>query len=411
MSSRKLVFTILTVGLVTGVAACGSSGSAAVPATSTGHKATGTPVKVMVILDESASNALISEPQNHAGISAGLLRINNYGGLGGSGRPVQVVYCDDELNPNTADACVRQAASDPSIVALIGTSVSLPVDSLIESSGLADIGAFPFIAGNFTDPNLFATNGGAISAGGGQANLMHTVLDKETLSAGVLAYPAAVENVAIQNAVLKSCGGQPVVRTVQVPVTATDVSSYVATMAQNVDGIITNTTPAQQQQYLLALQHQGSKVPLTFVDSELTPEAISSLGAAANGTPVVSYYPPDNVDVAGNRQYLADMAAAGETANLNDNAKASWVAMQLFSYAMKGATTFTRATILARMRNVSGFTAGGLTPPLNFSGTAPDSSYPRLFNLNYYAGEIENGKVVASGSSAGKPIPVFCGQK
>ena len=385
-----------------------STGSTTPAPSGTTSKAAGAPIKVMVMLDEIPSNAAVSEPQNHAGITAGLLRINNHGGLGGSGRPVEAVYCATQLDPNAANSCVRQAESDPSILAFVGTSVAEPIDSLIETSGMANIGGLPFIAGNFTDKNLFATNAGAIAAGGGQANLMFKVMRKTKLSAGVLAIPAAVANVAIQNTVLQSCGGSPVIRTVQVPLTAADVSSYVASMAEGADGIITNTTPPQAQQYILALKRAGSSVPVALVNSQLTPATIKSMGSALTGIPVVGYYPPADSTSQGNQEYLADMAAAGQDANLNDNAENSWVALQLMNFALKGATTFTRASILQTMNNVAGFTADGLIPPLTFSAAPPNPAYPRVFNLTYYPGVVQGGKIVGTNGPTTTAVPIFC---
>jgi hypothetical protein len=78
---------------------------------------------------------------------------------------------------------------------------------------------------------------------------------------------------------------------------------------------------------------------------------------------------------------------------------------------MRGAAKFTRASILTAMNKVKGFTADGLIPSLDFSAKPPNASYPRIFNLTYYAGVVQNGKIAASGKNAGKATPVFCSGK
>lgn len=394
---------------IVGSACSSKSGSTTAGSTSSAAgKATGSPIKVMAIIDEISSNATVSVPQLHAGLQAGINRINSNGGLGGSGHPLQVEFCATELDPNAANSCVRKAQGDSSIVAFVGSLVSEPIDGLIEASGLADIGPLPVISGNYTDKNLFAAVGGGLSANGGQANMMATILHKSKLSAGVLGIPAAVASVDLTNAVLKSCRAPNVMRTVQVPLTATDVSSYVASMANGADGIVTGTTPAQAQQFLVALKRAGSTIPMPLVNSQLNPVTIKSLGSTLEGTPVVGYFPPSNSTAAGNKEYLADMAAAGQSDNLNDNAELGWVATQLLNYAVKGQTTFTRESILAAMNKVNGFTADGLLPPLDFTKSGPLADYRRIVNPTYYPGVVKDGKIVTFDGGPAKAVNVFC---
>ncbi len=98
--------------------------------------ASGEPVKVMMILDESAAVNLFQDSPK-AGAQARVDRINAEGGLGGSGQPVELDFCITDLDPNKALACAQEAADDPSYVAVAGSQSSTTETSpVFEGAGL-----------------------------------------------------------------------------------------------------------------------------------------------------------------------------------------------------------------------------------------------------------------------------------
>lgn len=384
--------------------ACGSSDSndSSSSTAASVNKATGSPVKVMMILDESdAANVHLDEAR--AGAAARVKRINESGGLGGSGHPVDVTYCQTKLDPNTANDCARQAAKDPGIVATVGSVVSEDVGGILKSAGLANVMGQPFTAGDFSLPNSFPTNGGAI-AGGGIATIAAKDLGAKKVNCGVVQLPGAQQAVQLQNAALASNGAKPLAKVVQIPVTASDVSSQVSAMADGADAVTTIVSPAQSQQLLLARQQLGIKVPFIGASAAFPSASLKALGPAADDLLLQAFYPTDDVDLPGNTAFKADMKAAGSQDKAGDLAKEDWVSFDLFNYAMKGAKTFTRASVMTALNGVTDYDAGGLTPVLNFSKPGPDPKFPRIHNLSYFFAKIDNGKAVSAGTGKLEPI-------
>src|SRR5690554_3364485 len=99
--------------VLTLVAALALVGITAIPA-SAGRKPTGEPIKVMVIHEKSAG---VANPEIPEGAQAAARAMNKKGGIGG--RPVRVLVCDTENDPNKATECGRRAV-DEGVVALIG---------------------------------------------------------------------------------------------------------------------------------------------------------------------------------------------------------------------------------------------------------------------------------------------------
>lgn len=390
-------------------AACSSSKSQT-GASSTGSskdtaKAVGTPVKVSFIVDESQAKN-VSQAAIRAGIKAAVQRINNSGnGLGGSGHPIDLQTCVTNLDPNQAADCARRAANDPSVVATVGNVLTEDENSIFESAGLPVIPAYPTNAGDFSSPVVFLTNGGSVIAASGSATL--AVKDIQAKRVGILNpdYAVSVKNTQFIDATLQALGAPTLIHPVRVPLTASDISSYVASAAQGVDAVLLLLPPGQSQQALLGAQSQGIKVPFVELGLAQTPDLLKSVGAAANGVQVANWFPTSDVEVPGNKQFEADVSAAGETDQSGDAAKSAWLAFQLLDRAAKGLTTLDRSTLLKGLKGATDFDGGGLTPKLDFSKPGPDAKFPRVLNWTYFDAAIKDGKLVSAGSGSLEPIP------
>jgi ABC-type branched-subunit amino acid transport system substrate-binding protein len=390
-----------------GAGGSGAGGGGAGGGTVSGIRASGTPVRVMAILDESDA-ANVSLPDARAGILARVKRINETGnGLGGSGRPVEVVFCRSEVDPNKAADCARQAAGDPSIVAVVGSAVAEDVNPILAAAGLANIGPAPLSAGDFTSPTAFNTSGGSVAEAGGEGAIACRELHLARINAGRVQLDVAAQATQLVNQVLGSWHGAPLGRNVDIPVGATDVSAQVSAMADGADAVVLAVLPVQAQQVLLARRQLGVDTPFLATAQMLTAQALTSLGDAAEGTDIAALYPTDDVDLPGNRAYVRDMRAAGGYDQADDTAKGGWVAFDLFDHVARGLATINRATVLRAMRASADYNAGGLTPTLNFAGKAASPMLPRLYNLTYFHARVHDGKFVSAGS--GRSEPVFGG--
>lgn len=144
------------------IAAAGDGASAAAAKTTTRP-----PVKVMVIVDQKLSQH-VDQKYVIAGDRAAVKPINANGGLGGSGRPLEMVICNTNLDQDRANACARKAARDPKYVAVVGSLTIQTIDADLAKAGLAVLPSVPGAVADYYEPNVFNTNGGGLSSTVGQ---------------------------------------------------------------------------------------------------------------------------------------------------------------------------------------------------------------------------------------------------
>lgn len=384
---------------------CGSSGSDT--STASGgetHKATGSPVKVMTILDASKAKN-ITQDYLVAGNEAAVRTINDtLNGLGGSGHPIEVEICETDLDPNKAAACARKAADDPSYVAVVGgLALETEVVTTLEAAQVPLIPGCPAAPGEYTSPIVFNTNGCQVISPIAQADMAASAGAKAValMTNGLAGTEVAEANYANT---MKS-HGLPTPKEVVVPLTATDISPYVAEAANGTGAVIVALAPpAQTNQTLTSRLNQGLDTPFIIFGLNITPTSLETMGAAGDGVMLPAWYPPPTSSAPGEKRYLDSMKAAGHEDSVGDYSQSGWVAFDLLNYATRGMQTFDRASVLKALNSVSDYTGDGLTPPLDFSKPAPNPDYPRIYNWSYFPGKIENGAVVPVGDK--QPVMV-----
>jgi hypothetical protein len=358
----------------------------------------------MAILDESqAVNLLL--PDARAGSKARATSINGSGGLGGSGHPVDVTYCVTNFSQSGADACVHQAASDPSYVAIVGSVSGMNISSGLQAAGLAEIDAVPLDVSALQNPISFPNNPGPLStAAAAVVGLRDLHMTK--MSILEIGAPQATVLTSITNSILASWKAAPLVKAVTIPIGASDVSSQLTTAAQGVQGMITAVLPAVEQQLFVARSQLGLSVPIITSNAYWTAESLKST-PAADGASGFSTYPTSDIAVPGNTAFAKDMTAIGDASqvNVSDQAKAAWISFDMLSTACKGLTTITKATVLNAMNHLTDYTAGGLTATIDFTKPGPNPNYNRVRNFSYFWDKVSNGKFVSAGK--GKLEPMF----
>ena len=406
---------MLAVAAMLCLAACGHSGASkqASAGTSPGRtgvaacrKATGPRVKILTMLDESqAANVYL--PNLRAGINAGVHRINCEGGLGDVGSPVQVDFCVTSMNPNQVQACAGSAINNKSYVAAVGDEVQeSDPGSEFAAAGLPDIPADALTLSELTGATTFNTNAAVIHAAG-EATLACHLRYKKTNQL-FLDVPDTAVVIRLENQALRSYGCAPIAKTVKVPLTATDLSAEVYAASAGADAVILNLSPHDVVQAFAARQQLGIQTPFMAEGAVMSADTLKAVGDKANGMLVADWYPPGNVSSAGNREFLADMSAVGQSGEADDMARAGWVATDLLATAAHGLRTVSRASVLKALRSMTSFDAAGMTPPLDFTKPAPDPQYPRVFNLTISPSIVAGGQFKAV---SGLPtfIPIFKG--
>jgi len=400
MTVRRITATLaiaaIAAGAMSGVAGAGSSG-----------KATGEPVKVVVILDESEAQGLRFDTAR-AGIRAKVADINAHGGLGGSGRPVKVEYCVTELDPNKDAECAREAADDPDVIAVVASVIGYgdSVNPILEEAGLANIGGTAFSQSDGLSPIAYPVMGGLVAAVGCQATILADKAGAKNISVAYSDTPGAElgavladQTLAPRNLAVKNKG--------VVPLGKPDVSAEVTAIADGSDGIVTASDGETAKKIIRTARQLGLDVALAGSGAQqFTPEAIEALGDAADGVYLALWFATDDTKAPGVKEYLAGLKKIHASDKSDDLAKNSWLALSLLDRAAEGQQTIDRASILSGLAGISDFDTGGLTPTLDFTqpGSFLGGAQPRIVNDSCTYGRIKDGKIVSAGKGFVDPF-------
>jgi branched-chain amino acid transport system substrate-binding protein len=113
------------------------------------------PIRLGSLIDASgfqAGNVL-------AGAQAAVKDVNSHGGI--RGRPIEVLNCDDQRDPNLALRCAHQLAA-AGVVATVGnlTAFGQVEDPILDQAGIAQVGSYPLVPEDSTLPTGFPFDGG-----------------------------------------------------------------------------------------------------------------------------------------------------------------------------------------------------------------------------------------------------------
>lgn len=358
----------------------------------TSAPATGDPITVWVI-EDSSEPAGVTFPSLRAGIKARIERINASGGLGGSGRPVEVEYCVTNFDPNAAAQCARDAVADENAIAVAGgvTANGDTILPILEAGGLASVGATPFSQTDGRSKVSFPTMGGLVTATGCQATLLRDVAGARAIGVARGDTPGADQVGGLLTAL-----GIPPAAEVVTPIANPDYSAEMGAISAQVDALVLAQDGATALKTVTSLRAIGSDIPVAGSGAQgWTPERIKQAGDAVDGMYVSLWYAAD--DMPGAAAYLADMEAIGALDQSDDLAKLGWVAFELLNQVATGLPTIDRAAILEALAGVTTFDGGGLTPPIDFTkpGELVFGTQPRLVNDSCVYAQIRGGRVVS----------------
>lgn len=353
-----------------------------------GAKPSGDPVKVMVIYEKSAG---VSNPEIPDGAVAAAKAMNKKNGIGG--RPVKVLTCDTNNDPNQAAECGRQAV-DEGVVALIGvlTPHSGSFMPLMEQNKIPSIGVVAAGAADFTSPAAFPITGGLPATAGDLPRFLADAGAKKISIARIdLAQAAIIPSFA--EATLAKVGLE-IANDVPVPQDAPDMSSYVAaSLANDSDGVVVALSGQDAVNFVIAAKQKDPKVKLAVISTE--PGAFQkALGKDAAGIiQAPATLPPTTVKTKEGKRFLKEMKAGGfkDTSGFRLN---SWMSMQVLAQIADGLPDVTAAAVFDKLNTTTGLETG-LTPPLQWT-TPADVSLPlaRVFSACELAVKMTKTKKV-----------------
>lgn len=372
-------------------------------------KATGSPVKVVSIVDASEGKGV---PQDElvAGNQAAVRTINEtQNGLGGSGHPIELEVLETDLDPERTLELAHQVAGDPSYVAIVGHLVVHEITPILEQAGLPSIPSVPCTKEEYYSPVVFNPNGGHhVMCAGPVASVLAAApgatkfRSLTTVLTGMPWY-GAINNIILGNFGLPQEQFQ---EAVILPMIVDDMAPYVARAADGVDAVHCSLAGEGHLMAAIKARHElGITTPFVFQGMAVYRRMLDELGAAADGVLIASYFPTADSDLPGEQAYLASMHEAGHDHYVGDKSQMGWMSFDLLNYATQGLETFDRESVLNALSSVTDYTGGGITPPLDFSKPGPGAGYPKIHNWTYYPQTIEKGKLVPAGDSRWVDLP------
>jgi ABC-type branched-subunit amino acid transport system substrate-binding protein len=358
--------------------------------------ANGTPVHVVSILDEEPSIGL-EYPTLKQGFTVAADWINHHGGLGGTGHPVDVSFCDTDLNPNGSRSCATQAASSDA-VATVGNILNYSniVDPILQAAGMASIAPQPYSTEDGISPISFPINDAYLVTSPAMAAECLQSAHATRLSLLYVNVPAAAASRTETEQTIKTLGGT-VVNAVGVAIGTADLSPYVAKLLSNgTDGVAMLTDPSTAVKATQEIRAEGPNVAICGNIDAFTPATISSLGSASNGLYVSTMFATNSVQQPGVQTFVQAMSEYGSLGNSDDFSKQAWAAIQLLNQACKGLTSITRQTVLSAMNAMTTWNSGGLLPIINFKtkGTLLGGTVPKYNNPGMFYAKVVNGQLV-----------------
>jgi ABC-type branched-subunit amino acid transport system substrate-binding protein len=405
MKNKHLLSFAAVVLALGATAACSSSNggngdhsSASAPSPSPTF--TGPDIKVGLIGDFSTVSIMGNpQPMAPAAANASLDVVNAAGGVHGS--KVVLDACDDKGNPNTAADCARKFVSD-GVVATIGddTPYGDQLNPVLQAAGIPRIAPLALSAAEYTMPNNYPVNGGAVVGFQGAVisaadHGYKSIFTVYTESSGSSTLTGLVTAAATARG-MKDKGS------VGIPTSATDLSSYVTKAERSgADVVVTTFGVALTQQFVQTSIQLGATYKIATLAESLTNDVIKAVGASqpiVQSAMLTSPFPPiDDNSIAGVKKFNDEMDArekAGDKAagQAPRNIQA-WLSGHLFQQIADTITgSVTAKTVTAALGTVKDLDTYGVMPP--WTPSAPGGMLPRVSNGTMWFLKVQDGKQV-----------------
>jgi branched-chain amino acid transport system substrate-binding protein len=355
--SACLVVAVLAAACSSG----GHGGAAASAGSSQGNTPTGKPIEVMQLQGFANSGPA----DGTSGVMAAIAALNQAGGI--HGRPVKLTTCYGS-DLNATEACARQAAANPNIVAAVANTAFFGgFDAIAEQAGLPILGGIPVYTDDFKCSVCFNMGAGVLVVAGAAA-ILHDALHARHAALAYIDIPAGQSTGPLIDSGVLAPRGTKLAAEVAVPVTATDVAPLIASLPSDTDGVVLAVSQPLSAEIVTQARSAGAKYPIVTNTPTAGLAAINQLiGTAGTNLYVSSDF---RLSGPGYTTYESEMKAIGKAGSLDDTAQAiyGYLSIQMLrSLATQLGSNLTRQALLAAAKATTDFSTDGLTPPLDFS--------------------------------------------
>jgi hypothetical protein len=382
--------------LLVGLSACHASAPSAQGSGKETRTSADGAIKVMTIGSWSQPLMGTANPEFPGGAQAAAAAINAAGGI--NGHPVEVIVCSDELNPEVARKCAREAAQQH-VAAIVGlqTFNETTVLPVLEASGIPVVGIFPFTKAALTSRVSFPFTSGFI----GQTIGMGLQLARSGAREVRVIVPGGMGSISSEIGASVALGAEAgnarYAGLFQIPAKSLDLSPVVA--AATGGGASVAGLAVDEAELIRSMRSLAPGAMMSTYAFNLSDNVLRSAGAASDGIMAVEAFVPPTSDTVGARSYRRDLAAFNPALPISATGLHEWLAMMTFARVAQGLPQVTAASMMEAMGRVRNLDMAGITPP--YSTTPRDPSLPRLFNATIVFETVQSGRIVqqASGTS------------
>ena len=397
--SRYLRIVVVT-GLVTalsGVVALGGSAGASSPSA----KASGEPIKLQIQGSFTGGGLDFNDIPNAA--KAAAAAINKAGGVGSEGRPIEIVVCDEQIDPNKGADCARQAV-DQKMTAVVGAfTTNNDYIGILEKGGVPSVADYGISFGELTNKYSFPIGATAI---GGTAGIGAVLADKgkaKKFNVSYLDLPGGAGKLAADfvNYSLKPRGIAAPGLT-PVPTGGADLTPATQqAIDQKPDAAVLALTDPEYSKWVVAFRQGGGTAKIGASGSTVNPTNVKALGKTGDGVYVSQNFKPASLTKdPGVKQMIKE--TKGKGIRLVDASIEAWAGVHLVADALAGQSSLDAATLVAQLNtNKTWDTKVG--PPVNFTAQPPGiaaaggllTSLTRAFTTSVYYAQVKGGKIKA----------------
>lgn len=358
------------------LALCSCDADSTQPSSNRASQAHGAPPLVVMTIGSWTQPVLgTSNPEFPAGAQAAATAANLRGGI--SGRQIEVIVCSDELNPEVARQCAREAVR-LHVAAVVGlqTFNETAVLPILEAEGIPAIGVFPFTRSALTSPISYPLTSGFI----GQTTGMGVQLARSGAGIVRAVVPGGMGSINTEIGKLVNAGtiagGSRFGGLVQIPAKSLDISPVVAAATGDGAGVAGLATDEAELIRSMRMLAPGSL--LTTYPFNLTANVLHSAGRKAEGVLSVDGFLPPSANSVGTMRFRRELRAFDASMQESATGLHEWLAMDLFIKVARRTTDPTARGVKAAMDQLRNEDMGGVVPPL--TTTEVPGPFPRLFN-------------------------------